>query len=295
MNCKKCGSLLTENDRFCKNCGASVNAQEEQSTVQQSTNSQPDLTQNNQSDSMQQSMNTTQSMNNTQQNYSNNNQNSWQSNYNPTPNYQPPKPKNNGKFIGIGIAVVAVIVGIIFGMKFFGKGGNNNYSGGSGISNNTNSTYSVRFKGFRFKIPTNLIYDTDSSILYIGDEEETWQAAIEVVSGSFNQLQTNKNNLITAYQQVGYGATNVNQKTYGGLDFVTIELIKGGEKAILGFAKANSMYLFGVTAYDLDNTFDYNILSNVAKVLNTAEYFGETNNISGFNKVDMGPISDLVK
>ena len=302
MNCKKCGSLLTENDQFRKNCGASVIAQEEQNNVQQSVNNQADLMQqtvNNQPDLTQHPMNIAQPINNMQQNYSNSNQNSWQNNYNPTPNYQQQKPNSNGKFIGIGIAVVVVIVGIIFGMKFFGNGGNNNYSGGnsggSEISNNTNSTYSVRFKGFTFKIPTNLIYNTDSDTLYIGDEADTWQAAIVVVSGSFNQLQSNKNNLITVYQQAGYGAANVNQKTYGGLDFITIELTHSGQKAILGFAKANSMYLFGATTYNLDNSFDYNLLSNVAKVLSTAEYSGETNNISGFNKVDMGPVSDLVK
>ena len=27
MNCKTCGSPLTENDQFCKTCGAAVNAQ----------------------------------------------------------------------------------------------------------------------------------------------------------------------------------------------------------------------------------------------------------------------------
>lgn len=302
MNCKKCGFLLTENDQFCKNCGASVNAQQEQNNVQQSMSNQPSL--------MQQPMSNPQPMNNMQQNYSYSNQNSWQNSYNPTPNFQQQKPNGNGKYVIIGVVVAVIVVGIIMAISILG---NNNYSGGNsgdnGITNTSNnstytggntntsnnSTYTVKFKGFIFKVPTNLIYDTGTDALYIGDEAGTWQAAIEVVSGSFNQLQTNKNKLISVYQQAGYSAANVNQKTYGGLDFITIELTYSGQKAILGFTKANSMYMFGASAYNLDNDFDYNLLSDVAKVLSTAEYSGETNNISGFNKVDMGPVNELVK
>ncbi len=38
MNCKQCGSLLTENDQFCKNCGAAVTVQEQ--VLTQTSNSQ---------------------------------------------------------------------------------------------------------------------------------------------------------------------------------------------------------------------------------------------------------------
>lgn len=285
MNCKKCGSPLAEGDQFCKNCGATVNAQENQIGVQ-SINNQPNQ--------MQQPIDNQQQMTNMQQNYSNNSQNSWQNNYNPTPNFQQPKSNGKGKYVIIGVAIVVVIFAAIFGISMLGN--KNIYGGGSssgGITNN--STYTVKFSGFTFKIPTNLIYDIDYDTLYIGDEDGTWEAAIGLLSGSFSQLQTKKNQLISTYQQIGYGASNVNQKTYGGLDFITIELTYSGQNTILGFAKANSMYVFGTTVCNLDNDFDYNLLTDIAKVLSTAEYSGETNYISGFNKVDMGPISELAK
>ena len=87
MNCKKCGSPLTENDQFCKNCGATVNAQEEQGGVQSQSQ------QSSQSDMMQQQPVNNQQYQQPQQNYGSNNSNGWQNSYNPTPNFQQQKPK----------------------------------------------------------------------------------------------------------------------------------------------------------------------------------------------------------
>ncbi len=56
-------------------------------------------------------------------------------------------------------------------------GGNTN----SGIAQTGNKgSYKVSFKGFSFNIPDNLVYEEDSGILMIGDEEGTWVAQIEI-------------------------------------------------------------------------------------------------------------------
>ena len=243
--------------------------------------------------------------NNNTSNYPNNNLNNTQNGYYSTPNYQQQKPNKSNStstYVIIAVAIAILAVGAIFGTRLLSNknnnnnnSNNNNSSGGSEVINKQQSTYTVRFKGFTFKIPTNLIYQNNETALVVGDEASTWETAIEVVSGSYSQLVTNKSNLIPAYQQIGFSANNLNQKTYGGLDFITIELSKGGTNALLALTKANSMNIFVATTYNLNNNFDYNKITEIAKILSTAEYIGETNNITETIKVDLEPVKELLK
>ncbi len=274
MNCKKCGFQLTENDQFCKNCGAPVN-----NTSVQNNNEilSGQMTQTYTQPAMQQP--------------------SWTSGYNAQPISQNPK-NSNTKFIIIGIIVAVAIVGIIVAISAFGgnklnnSGGNN---GGSSVVNNSNSSYTVKFNGFTFKIPTNLVYETKSNSIVLGDEEGTWAASIEVVKGSYSQMLSNKSQLQGAFQSMGYTSSAAVEKTIGGMPFITIEISKSGTNALLGLAKANSMNLFGITAYNIDNEYDYNLLEKVSSILSSAEYNGATNNISAFEKPDMSGIADFAK
>lgn len=243
--------------------------------------------------------------NNNTSNYPNNNLNNTQNGYYSTPNYQQQKPNKSNStstYVIIAVAIAIIAVGAIFGTRLLSNknknnnnSNNNNSSGGSEVINKQQSTYTVKFKGFTFKIPTNLIYQNNEKALVVGDEASTWETAIEIVSGSYSQLATNKSNLIPAYQQIGFSANNVNQKTYGGLDFITIELSKGGTNALLALTKANSMNIFGATTYNLNNNFDYNKITEIAKILSTAEYIGETNNITETIKADLEPVKELLK
>ena len=297
MNCKKCNATLTENDQFCKNCGAAVNESSAQNNV---SGSQPTFTQN-EFGGAQQPMNNGmggQPMNNYQQPA-----NGYMNSYNPQQMYNQPPKSNNTKFIliGIGVAVVVAVVAILI----FVLGGNNNNNklvenpgdttnpGGTTINNK--STYTVDFKGFTFKIPTDLVYKTQVASILLGDEDETWAAYIEVIEGSYNQLLSNKNQLQGIYQQQGFTSSAAITKTIGGLEFITLELSKGGQNALLGISKANSMNIFGITAYTQSNDFDYELLETVSSILKTAEFNNATNNMSGFEKVDMSGISGLAQ
>ena len=291
MNCKQCGSPLTENDQFCKNCGATVNAQTEQSSVQQPTNNQPDLMQ-------QQPMNN-QQYQQPQQSYGNSNPNGWQNSYNPTPNFQQQKPNNNVKYIVIGVVVVvAIFAGMfIFNSMKDNNNGGTSYSGGSGTSatRTSNKSYKVNFKGFTFTIPDNLVYEEDNGVLLIGDEDGTWVTQLELEQGSFSQLKANKSQLQAMMQQNGYTCTAAAEKTLGGVDFITMEISMSGQKAIAALTKANAMYFIGVTAMNQDNDIDYKLLEKIAPIIESAESTSATNNLSSNNKLDMSGFAELAK
>ena len=284
MNCKKCGFQLMENAQFCKNCGAPVNNTSVQNN-NEGLNSQQ--TQIYTQPTAQQSSVSQQPMNNTVTQ-----QPSWASGYNAQSINQTSK-NNNTKFIIIGIIVAVVIAGIIIAISAFGGNKSNNLE--NNIANNSNSNYTVKFNGFTFKIPTNLVYETQSDAILLGDEEGTWAAYIKVTKGSYSQMLSKKDQLQSIYQSMGFTSSEAVEKTIGGMSFITLEISKSGQNALLGITKANSMNIFAIAAYNLDNEYDYKLLETVSSILSSAEYSSETNNMSVFEKPDMSGISELAK
>lgn len=287
MNCKKCGFQLNERDQFCKNCGTPVDNASVQNNNEGLGNqtmqdySQPTIQQQNMS---QQSMNNYNDPNMQQPNLT--------SGYNSQPTNQTSK-NSNTKFIIIGIVVVALVVGVIVAINLL----NNNKSGSNNNSSvaNNNSSYTVKFNGFTFKIPTNLVYETQTNFISLGDEEGTWAAHIEVIEGTYSKMLSNKSQLQSLFQKEGFTASAAEEKTIGRMPFITLELSKGGINALIGYAKATSTNLFGVTLYNMDNEYDYKTLKEVSNVLSSAEYTGESNNMSSFEKIDMSVITELAK
>lgn len=307
MNCKKCGFALNEGDMFCKNCGASVNEVNAPGMNNLGSNVNNSTLVNNQ---MEQPMNN--GLNNNSFNQmpngqinndfnAVNNQNGWMNGYNNQPVYNEPKKNNNMIYIGIGIAVAVVLfLGIIL-VSAFGKsdsdysGVNNGGSNVSGTNVSKQSTYTVRFKGFTFKIPTDLVYELDNDSIILGDEKGTWASYINVVEGSYTQLLANKSLIQGNFQSAGYAASSAVEKTIGGMSFITVELTESGTNALLGYTKANSMNLFVVSAFNISNDFDYDIFETLASIFSSAEYTGNTNNMSTFKKIDISQISGLAQ
>lgn len=295
MNCKKCGSPLTENDRFCKNCGASVNETNAQNSSSEEFGNSDGVNNGVNQQINQQPMYSQQPMHNQQP--------AWQSGYTAQP-YNQPQPKNNenAKFIIIGIIIAVVLFAVIVVINVLG--GEDNSSTNSGLSSSNNgtntsqvnkSTYKVKFKGFVFNIPDNLVYEEADNFLMIGDEDGTWTAQIEIEKGSFAQIKANKSQLQSLMQQSGYTSSIAQEKTLGGVEFITLEVSYGGQNAIAALTKANSMYFMGVTSMNLDNEFDYSLLEIIAPIVSSLSYAGETTNMEIGTKLDMDKIAEIAK
>ena len=218
--------------------------------------------------------------------------------YNNQTNSQPVKKSSKAPlFIILGVVgVIAVVAAVFFGIKLLGNDSNGdvNNNGIANVPENT-STYKVNYNGFTFKVPTDLVYQVENNSFILGDEDNTWVSSISVIEGSFNNLANNKSNIQQNYQKQGYTASSAVEKNINGLEFITIEVTVSGQNALLAYAKANSMYIFGIITYNLDNEFDYNLLETTAKVLKSAEYTGESNSIKTNIDIDMENIKELAK
>ena len=285
MNCRQCGFPLTENDQFCKNCGAAV--------MKQGESSQPVYTQN---------------VNNGFNSNPNGESPMWTDSYGPQKEVQ--KKSDNTKLIVVGIIIVVlvVVIAIIIGMiSSFNSGTNKGTSGtnttGTSTSNGgtsggvatQTSYYKVNFNGFTLSIPDSLVYEQYDDVLVVGNEEDTWIAQVELFEGSYAQLKNNMDQMQTFLQQQGMTSSKAQLKTLGGVEFITLEVNSEGYNAIFAYAKANSMYTFAFTVANQANNFDYGILSQVAPIVKNATYVGTTTNMERQDVLNANVFSSLAK
>ena len=315
MNCKACGSPITENDQFCKNCGASVNVKGESSNNQNISSTVNNNSQNINGvvDNNSQNINgvvgnnsqningvvsnNSQNINgvvgNNSQNINNNpyqanisnvpNQMNNQANYNQPEMFNSKNSKGFVKYIIIGIAIVLIIAGVVFGITYFM---NKDKSSNKVTSDDSSSQvtpvsdlsfYKVSLSGFALSIPENYVYQTKEESLLIGDEEDTWVSYLEIVQGSFSKLEGAMQQLPLSLQQyLGYTVSAAEKRTVKGVDFITFEADLSGMNAIIALAKVNSMYVACMVCMNINNDFDYSILEKMATIIDSAEYKGES-------------------
>lgn len=305
MNCKQCGSLLTENDQFCKNCGAAVTIENAQTNniggqFQQNNVGNP-IPQNNMSgQNLSNNMGMQPPQNNMNYNYQQ--QPAWANSYGSQQNYNQMQPKNNNtKFIIIGIIIVILIgVGILLIGNFGNKGTDNNEQTNNGGSTTTqptsvSSTYKVNYGGFRFNIPNDLIYEKTSSGLAISDDI-SWISALEIFSGNYSTLRLRYTGLKSECEKTGYKCSAATIKNYGGVEFITMEMSRDGKNAIVAYTKANATNIFALAIMTNDNDFDYNVIQkSLAPIVKSATYVGEGNNIKIEDKLSIDFVNEILK
>ncbi len=281
MNCEKCGNNIGENDMFCPNCGEPVKKEN-------------------------QNLNEGNTFNYDRQVSEPNNYN--QPNYGAQNNYgqQPQKNSNSGDIVKIVsgtiilLAVLAAIVFIVYSLisaknkdEIAKENGNsqvvaNTQETGNSPTNTPmpatpiSSSYKVSHSGFKLYIPDNLIYQIDSAnnTIKVADVENTWLGVMAIHQGSFQQLKQKKDILPSSFMQ-NFASLNptVSQaklETIDGVECVLLEVSMSGTNCLIGFAELNSMYAINFELYNEDNDFNRDYLKNIASIISTAEYTGES-------------------
>ncbi len=312
MLCPKCGSLLLENDQICKNCGTAINFSNIPNNVQQPVNNltseQPINLQpvnnlpNEQPINPQPVNNVTSEPVVNQQGQQSYNQPAWMNGYNPNPNFQKPKSSGNAKYVIIGVVIAALVfgAGVAISIAKMKKENieNTDFYYDESIENTetpnvVTKTYKVNFKGFTFSIPDNLVYDVDDEMLYIGNEEDTWVVQFELEQGSFVDIKNNKNKLPSLMQQSGYMCSSAEERTFGGVEYITMEIAEGNEKAIVAIASANAMHFICATAINQDGELNYNLLEIIAPIINSAEQTSASDSIDSNDSFEYDGFSDI--
>lgn len=284
MNCKNCGTPIVPGEMFCKNCGANLNVDNAANNNSMATPV------------------AAQSVVQTQQPVT------------PTPVMPQPAPmmQPNNQFQqlmpvvqpnksnkGIIVLVVVIIVAVlaICGVLLITKGKNNgNHNSNSNSSSNSNPTSNtpvepvstqtskVRFEGFEFNIPTDYLFEIQTSALYVSDNM-TWASTLEVIDGAYSTIKVRKDQIKLNMEKAGYQASTPVVKNYGGAEWITIEVANGASKAIVAYTQGSATKIIGVSAYTKSNTFDYTILDKMGRIVKNSTYVGYSQSLAQNNKV----------
>ncbi len=277
MNCKNCGAPLGAGDNFCQSCGTPVNQ-----TNTNNMNNNGNVP-NNQNNSVNNGNNMVNGQNQNMWIPNNPNNNGYNNGMNQVPyqNNMAPKKNNFAVIIVILLIVAVVVLAVIFVPKFLDGKDNNNGNNDTNINDNDNnngnqnaegdnSAREITIDGVSLKVPSNMIYEISGNALLLGDLENTWQAALYLVDGSFVQLKLKMTTLKDYFESSGLVAKQAQLKEYGNKEFVTIELEESGTMILGAYTNLTTNKVAWVVIYNSSNSIDYNVLTKINPVLNSA-------------------------
>ena len=139
---------------------------------------------------------------------------------------------------------------------------------------NSPKTVKVNSEEFEFEIPDNLVYYSNDQGLTIKDKDNTWKINILQINENYASYT---NNILDKFNST-FDVSNLKKDIYNNVEFTSLEVSTNSysnTKYIVAYAKADNNYCFEIYVNDyVNNSFNYDVLSIIAPIIDSAVYVG---------------------
>lgn len=137
------------------------------------------------------------------------------------------------------------------------------------IKSFSTNTVSYNYKEITLNIPANLKVEQDDDGVYINDEDETWIAEVMYFRDDYEYLKNNIDNINNYLSIQDSVLENVEINEYGNYEFITFETKIDETNAVGGYMRPtlNNDIIICVIVYSVDNKYDYDLFSDIAKFI----------------------------
>lgn len=257
MNCKKCGFLLTKDEKFCRNCGESIKKVETKNNFGKSLSKLNKL-----------------SFVNTLTKDSDLNSNK----------------KKINVIIFIVVLIIIFFLFIFLNFKLLKKDFNNKKS--ITDEETTLISYKIDYNNFTFELPSDVIYEISNDSLLLADCDETWVVKLLIIDGNFNQIKNNQNLLQNYFLNQGFKVSSAEIKVLDETEFVTLEMANDNYNFIGAYAKLSSTQIGWLVLLSQDNVVNYDILTYIAPIIASVSYNDLSNSLKTSPKLNFN-IDDI--
>ena len=287
MFCKQCGSPISENDKFCKNCGMAIVP-----PTQGNANAVPNPATN--VSFNENSTNMTTPSNNTgmTQNMNNGNFNTqpWMNNYNI------PQKKNYTPYFIAGVVIVVILIFVVAALIAGNNKEDNNTTTNDQTTTPTftSNTYKVKVGNYTYEISDDLIYSVSGEYLEIGDAENTWVTRMAVEEGSFATVENRMSQLESYFEQRGATSESAQKQTINGVEYITIEVSFNGANYLCAYAAVDATHVVYMMIYDLYNEHNYDVLDVLAPTVSSIKYSNTSVGIETSDNMDLSILESFI-
>lgn len=266
MKCKNCNMLLDSGERSCKNCGAFVQEEnielldvetiDKDSLLSEIHDKENEFLDIENMDSEIEENKTTSS-------------------------------KKIGIFPFLGGVICGIFVMILSGSLFFLAREQVNQN--DSIENQIvmeDGTQKLAWEGYHFTIPKEIKAEIVSSCLTLHNEENTWKAEIRATTYPYTVIQSNLTQVQVNASRYGFTSSNAKEIKIGNDSYSVLEVTYGMQNYLVAYKAFNPNTVFYFYIYNTTNTFDYDHVKEVAKVLKTVKFEGGNQNLSSNISLD---------